>query len=207
MQRIVQAVNSCQKMVKAAILIEHSHGRDRTKIEKIFSRFGWITPSLSVQEKGLENVTVAEVLMAKGGENTGSWLWCLSDDIVNDAVKNMARNNIGSLVVLKPGHAQHVAGIITERDYLRKIILEGRSPMHTRVGEIMTDESKLITVKSSTNILEAMQIMTDKQIRHVPVIDGRLVGMISIKDVVRAVVQQQSGELKRLNEFIRGDYY
>ncbi|KAF4350130.1 hypothetical protein CsatB_008744 [Cannabis sativa] len=204
MQRIVKAVNSCQQMVKAAILEHSSHGRDRTKIEKIFSRFGW---SLSVQEKGLENVTVAEVLMAKGGENTGSWLCCHSDDIVNDAVKNMARNNIGSLVVLKPGHVQHVAGIITERDYLRKIVLEGRSPIHTRVGEIMTDESKLITVKSNTNIFEAMQIMTEKQIRHVPVIDGRLVGMISIKDVVRAVVQQQSGELKRLNEFIKGDYY
>ncbi|PON93437.1 CBS domain containing protein [Trema orientale] len=204
MQRIVQAVRSCQQLVTAAIL-EHSHGREATKLEKLFARFGWITPS--VQEKGLENVTVAEVLMAKGGENTGSWLWCHSDDIVNDAVKNMAQNNIGSLVVLKPEQPHHVAGIITERDYLRKIILEGRSPMHTRVGEIMTDESKLVTVTSDTNILQAMQIMTERRIRHVPVIDGKLIGMISIKDVVRAVVEQQSGELKRLNDYIRGEYY
>ncbi|PON40886.1 CBS domain containing protein [Parasponia andersonii] len=206
MQRIVQAVRSRQQLVKAAIL-EHSRGRETTKMEKLFARFGWITPSSSVQEKGLENVTVAEVLLAKGGENTGSWLWCHSDDIVNDAVKNMAQNNIGSLVVLKPEQPHHVAGIITERDYLRKIILEGRSPMHTRVGEIMTDESKLVTVTSDTNILQAMQIMTERRIRHVPVIDGKLIGMISIKDVVRAVVEQQSGELKRLNDYIRGEYY
>ncbi|GMN35544.1 hypothetical protein TIFTF001_005364 [Ficus carica] len=96
---------------------------------------------------------------------------------------------------------------MTKADYLRKIVLEGRSPVLTRVGEIMTDESKLITVTSDTNILQAMQIMTENQIRHVPVVDGKLVGMISIKDVVRAVVEQQSGELKRLNEFIRGEYY
>lgn len=88
MQRIVQAVRSCQHVVKAAIF-QHSLGRDTPKIEKIFARFGWVIPSPSVQEKGLENVTVAEVLMTKGGENTGSWLWCHSDDIVSDAVKNV----------------------------------------------------------------------------------------------------------------------
>ena len=88
MQRIVHAVRSCQQVVKATIL-QHSHERETTKMEKILSRFGWIMPSSSVQEKGLENVTVAEVLMTKGGENTGSWLWCHSDDIVSDAIKNV----------------------------------------------------------------------------------------------------------------------
>ncbi|XP_024032405.1 CBS domain-containing protein CBSX3, mitochondrial-like, partial [Morus notabilis] len=119
-----------------------------------------MTPSSSVQEKGLENVTVAEILMAKGGESTGPWLWCNSNDAVSDAAKNMAKNNIGSLVVLKPGQPLHVAGIITERDYLRKIVLAGRSPVLTRVSEIMTDEKNLITVSSDTNILQAMQLMT-----------------------------------------------
>ncbi|KAK5823838.1 hypothetical protein PVK06_018601 [Gossypium arboreum] len=181
----------------------------------MFSRTG----SVETEEKGLENITVADVLITKGEENVGSWLWCRVNDNVDDAMKNasiiqqfncdclMAQHNIGSLVVLKPGDQLHIAGIITERDYLRKIIGQGRSPKYTRVGEIMTDENKLITVKSDTSILQAMQLMTDNHIRHVPVIDGRIVGMVSIVDVVRAVVEQQNGELKRLNDFIKGEYY
>ncbi|XVF36088.1 hypothetical protein REPUB_Repub19eG0028200 [Reevesia pubescens] len=175
----------------------------------MFSRFGCVTSStpMEMQEKGLENLTVADVLMTKGEENVESWVSCRINDNVDDAMKNMAEHNIGSLVVLKPGDQQHITGIITERDYLRKIIGQGRSPKYTRVGEIMTEENKLITVKSDTSILQAMQLMTDNHIRHVPVIDERLVGMVSIVDVVRAVVDQQNGELKRLNEFIKGEYY
>ncbi|PKI35142.1 hypothetical protein CRG98_044417 [Punica granatum] len=154
-------------------------------------------------------MTVSDVLMTKGEEKTGSWLWCRADDTVYDAVKNMAQNNIGSLVVLKPGDGDQpsIAGIVTERDYLKKIIAHERSPKYTKVGEIMTNEKKLITVSSDTNILQAMQLMTENQIRHVPVIDGKIVGVISVVDVVRAVVEQQSGEVKRLNEFIKGEYY
>nr|KYP64593.1 hypothetical protein KK1_019195 [Cajanus cajan] len=156
--------------------------------------------------KGLENVTVSEVLMTKGEENIGSWLWCRVDDSVINAMKSMADNNIGSLVVLKP-EGQYIAGIVTERDCLKKIVAPGRSPLHTQVGQIMTDENNLITVTSDTNILQAMRIMTENHIRHVPVIDGKIVGMISIVDVVRAVMEQQSGELKRLNDYIKGEYY
>ncbi|XP_004293202.1 PREDICTED: CBS domain-containing protein CBSX3, mitochondrial [Fragaria vesca subsp. vesca] len=201
MQGIVRAVRSCQGILKAAAL-EHSHGRGIARIEKLSSSCKWRSPA----PKGLENITVQDVLMNKS-EETGPWLWCHTDDTVIDAVKNMAKNNIGSLVVLKPGEQQSIAGIITERDYLRKIVAQDRSPIYTRVREIMTNENKLITVTSDTNILQAMQLMTENQIRHVPVIDGKLVGMISIKDVVRAVVEQQSGELKQLNQYIRGDYY
>ncbi|XWS24380.1 hypothetical protein CRYUN_Cryun28dG0097000 [Craigia yunnanensis] len=99
-------------------------------------------------------------------------------------MKNMVKHNIGSLVVLKPGEQQHIAGIITERDYLKKIIGQGRSPKYTRIGEIMTEN----------------------HIRHVTVIDGKIIGLVSIVHVVRAVVEQQNGELKRLNEFIKGEY-
>ncbi|KAF5468493.1 hypothetical protein F2P56_012639 [Juglans regia] len=208
MQGLVRAIRSCQETFRAAIL-QHGKGGAAFEVEKFLSRFGGITSSSRsspVQLKGLENVTVAEVLMTKGGEKVGSWLWCHTDDAVIDAVKKMAANNIGSLVVLKPV-VQHLAGLVTERDYTMKIIGQGRSPTLTRVGEIMTDKDKLITVTSDTNILKAMQLMTENRIRHVPVIDGKIVGMISIVDVVRAVVEQQSGELKRLNEFIRGDYY
>ncbi|XP_017251732.1 CBS domain-containing protein CBSX3, mitochondrial isoform X2 [Daucus carota subsp. sativus] len=150
--------------------------------------------SPTMQDKGLENTTVAEVLMTKGEEKVGSWIWCRADDTVHDAVK-------------QPGDSQLIAGIFTERDYLRKMIAQERPAKYTKVMEVMTGQNKLIAVTSDTNILQAMQLMTDNQIRHIPVIDGRIVGMISIVDVVRAVVGQQTGEMKRLNEFIKGDYY
>ncbi|KAI4374979.1 hypothetical protein MLD38_012906 [Melastoma candidum] len=201
MQGITRAIWSCRDTLRNAIMGQI------TKRDSILSRFGFVSSPSRVPHKGLENVTVADVLMTKGDERTGSWLWCQTDDTVYDAVKNMAENNIGSLVVLKPGEPQLIAGIVTERDYLKKVIAQGRSSKYTRVGEIMTDEGRLITVSSDTNILHAMQLMTDHHIRHVPVIDGKIVGMVSIVDVVRAVVEQQSGELSRLNDFIRGEYY
>ncbi|GFP98417.1 CBS domain-containing protein cbsx3 mitochondrial [Phtheirospermum japonicum] len=145
--------------------------------------------------------------MTKGEEKVGSWLWCRTNDTVYDVVKRMAQNNIGSLVVLKPGEQQLIAGIFTERDYLRKMILHDRASKYMKVGEIMTNQDNLITVTSDTSILQAMQLMTENHIRHIPVIDRRIVGMISIVDVVRAVLEQQHEEVKRLNEFIKGDYY
>ncbi|KAM1118285.1 hypothetical protein FF1_042530 [Malus domestica] len=205
MQGISRAVRSCREILKSAIL-QHSRGGEVAGLEKIVSRLKWVT-SPPAQEKGLENVTVADVLATKGNVETGPWLWCHTNDAVIDAVKNMAKNNIGSLLVLKPGEHQHIAGIITERDYLRKVIAQERSPIYTRVGEIMTNENQLITVTSDMNVLQAMQLMTENHIRHAPVIDGKLVGMVSIKDVVRAVVEQQSGELKRLTGYIKGEYY
>ncbi|MBA0747166.1 hypothetical protein Gogos_004096 [Gossypium gossypioides] len=203
MQGLIQGLRSCwQERIKLAIL-RNSGGHNR---KNMFSRTG----SMETEEKGLENITVADVLISKGEENVGSWLWCRVNDNVDDAMKNMAQHNIGSLVVLKPGDQLHVAGIITERafffplDYLRKIIGQGRSPKYTRVGEIMTDEFFPLNFITST-ILD--NDPSDNHIRHVPVIDGRIVGMVSIVDVVRAVVEQQNGELKRLNDFIKGEYY
>ncbi|XP_027091135.1 CBS domain-containing protein CBSX3, mitochondrial isoform X3 [Coffea arabica] len=215
MQGFLQAIRSYQEK-----LLGHSLLRSSTAMKNNLLRLGSISSYLTVEEgtrpaeesspmqhKGLENVTVAEVLMTKGGEKAGSWLSCRADDTVYDAVKQMAQNNIGSLVVLKPGQQQLIAGILTERDYLRKVVVQDRSSKYTRVGEIMTDQDNLVTVTSDTNILHAMQLMTENHIRHVPVIDGKIAGMISIVDVVRAVVEQQSGDMKRLNEFIRGEYY
>ncbi|MBA0777028.1 hypothetical protein Gotri_005095 [Gossypium trilobum] len=160
----------------------------------MFSRTG----SVETEEKGLENITVADVLISKGEENVGSWLWCRVNDNVDDAMKNAS--------IIQQFYCDCLP-FFPPLDYLRKIIGQGRSPKYTRVGEIMTDENKLITMKSDTSILQAMQLMTDNHIRHVPVIDGRIVGMVSIVDVVRAVVEQQNGELKRLNDFIKGEYY
>ncbi|VVA92701.1 unnamed protein product, partial [Arabis nemorensis] len=100
------------------------------------------TPPPPPPEKGLENLTVADVLMIKDtdGGKVETWISCRTNDTVFDAVKNMAKHNIGSLVVLKPGDQQCIAGIVTERDYMKKIIGAGRSSKVTKVGEVMTDE-------------------------------------------------------------------
>ncbi|CAN1126992.1 CBS domain-containing protein CBSX3, mitochondrial [Linum perenne] len=197
MQALIQGMRSFQEAIVKSYSMKHN----------ILPRHGCVTSTSAVEEKGLQNMTVADVLMTKGEENVGSWLWCHTTDSAFDAVQNMARNNIGSLVVLKPGEQQYIAGIVTERDYLRKVIAQGRCSQYTKVAEIMTEENKLVTVTSDTDILKAMQLMTGHHIRHVPVIDAKIVGMISIVDVVRAVVEQQTGELKRLNDYIQGDYY
>ncbi|KAI3978827.1 hypothetical protein MKX01_016002 [Papaver californicum] len=187
MQGITGAIRSCREKLKHGVLC----GLCVTS-----STASW-------QHKGLENTTMADVLKSRGEEKDGHLFCCRANDTVYDA---MTRNNIGSLVVLRPGEQNLIDGIITERDYLRKIIVQGRQSKQRKVGEIMTEENKLITVNSSTNIVEAMQLMTENHIRHVPVIDAKIVGLISIVAVVRAVVAQQDEEVKRLNDFIKGGY-
>lgn len=108
---------------------------------------------------------------------------------------------------MKTDSSGAIAGIITERDYLRKIIVQGRSSKTTKVGDIMTEENKLITVTPQTKVLKAMSLMTDNRIRHIPVCEDRkMKGMVSIGDVVRAVVQEHRQEVARLNDYIQGSY-
>lgn len=160
-----------------------------------------------LEEHGFESTTISDILKAKGEKADGSWLFCTTDDMVYDAVKSMTQHNVGALLVVKPGGQESIAGIITERDYLRKIIVQGRSSKTTKVGDIMTEENKLITVTPETKVLRAMQLMTDKRIRHIPVIEGKkMKGMVSIGDVVRAVVDEHREELKRLSSYIQGGY-
>ncbi|XP_022996686.1 CBS domain-containing protein CBSX3, mitochondrial-like isoform X2 [Cucurbita maxima] len=204
MQAIVKALRSWQETLKIANS-QHSCRRETNQVEKFLE--GSESRGSSSPLKGMENITVAEIVSRKGDGSIGSsWFSCSADDAAIDTVQNMARNNVGSLVVLKP-EGQHIAGIVTEGDYLKKIIADGRCPIFTKVGEIMTCEDKLVTVTSDTNILKAMQLMTENRTRHVPVIDGKLVGMISIVDVVKAVVKQQNGELEQINEYIKGESY
>ncbi|KAL0011031.1 hypothetical protein SO802_006139 [Lithocarpus litseifolius] len=121
--------------------------------------------------------------------------------------KKLTHHNVGALVVVKPGEKEALAGIITERDYLRKIIVQGRSSKSTKVGDIMTEEVYLITVTPDTKVLWAMQLMTDNRIRHIPVVHGKgMIGMVSIGDVVHAVVSEHREELDRLNAYIQGGY-
>jgi CBS domain-containing protein len=117
---------------------------------------------------------------------------------VLEAVKRMVEANVGSLLVTEEGE---VAGIVTERDYLRRAALEGRPDNETPVREIMT--SPLVVVTPDTPIEECMALMTDRRIRHVPVLDGGdVVGVISIGDVVKFTSKQQRFEIKYLTDYI-----
>jgi CBS domain-containing protein len=117
---------------------------------------------------------------------------------VLDAVRRMVDANVGSLLVKE---ADRVVGIVTERDYLRRCALERRDDERTAVRTVMS--SPLVVVTPETPVDECMAIMTDRRIRHVPVVvDGDVVGMISIGDLVKHRSEQQSFELKYLTDFI-----
>ncbi|XBI73368.1 CBS domain-containing protein CBSX3, mitochondrial-like [Triticum urartu] len=205
MQRAIQAIGSHGSVLKSAVL-QHISVVKPAMLPAVFPRFMSVS-SAQIEESGFESSTVADILKSKGKSADGSWLWCTTDDSVYDAVKSMTQHNVGALVVVKPGEDKSIAGIVTERDYLRKIIVQGRSSKSTKVGDIMTEENKLITVKPETRVLKAMQLMTEKRIRHIPVISGtEMMGMVSIGDVVRAVVSEHKEELNRLNAYIQGGY-
>jgi CBS domain-containing protein len=138
---------------------------------------------------------VSEILGDKGREV----LEIEADASVLDAVKRMVEANIGSLLVRDAGV---VAGIVTERDYLRSVALEGPTNEQVTVREIMS--SPLIVVSPETTIDECMALMTDRRIRHVPVVgeDGDVVGIVSIGDVVKFKSKQQSFEIRYLTDYI-----
>ncbi|KAF3788073.1 CBS domain-containing protein [Nymphaea thermarum] len=216
MQGVIRAMQSSGGIFRSAIL-NHVRLVQTAVRPTLLSQPKSFTSAARLEEQGFESTTIADILKAKGKVADGSWLWCTTEDTVYDAVKStksvgsvllqMTQNNVGALVVVKPGEENTIAGIITERDYLRKIIVQGRSSKSTKVGDIMTEENKLITVTSDTKVLRAMQLMTDNRIRHIPVIDGKnMVGMVSIGDVVRAIVGEYREELERLNAFIQGGY-
>ncbi|KAK1428575.1 hypothetical protein QVD17_17413 [Tagetes erecta] len=204
MQRAIGSFTSHGSIVKNAIL---QHIRLANPLAQTLVRHESSASAARMEEHGFEKTLISDVLKSKGKSADGSWLWCTVEDSVYDAVKSMTQHNVGALVVVKPGEEKSVAGIITERDYLRKIIVQGRSSKSTKVGDIMTEENKLITVTPDTKVLKAMELMTDNRIRHIPVIGEKgMVGMVSIGDVVRAVVSEHREELDRLNAYIQGGY-
>lgn len=120
------------------------------------------------------------------------------NESVLDAISKMAELNIGALVVMDD---QTLVGIISERDYRNKVILKGRTSKDTLVSQIMVDQ--VICVQPSDNINLCMQLMTNKKIRHLPVLDeGSLTGVISIGDVVKAVIESQKNEINSLRNYI-----
>lgn len=122
------------------------------------------------------------------------------DQSVLEAIKVLAQEDIGAAVVMD---GDRLAGILSERDYTRKVILQGRVSNTTRVEEIMTP--KVICVSPRTGTRECMQLMTDKQIRHLPVVeDGRPIGMVSIRDIVGDIIADQDFTIEQLEHYISG---
>ena len=122
------------------------------------------------------------------------------DASVLDAIKTMAEKGVGALAVME---GSSLAGIVTERDYARKVILKGRSSADTLVSEIMTPN--VITITGDDSINECMNMMTDSRIRHLPVVDGdSVIGVISIGDLVKAVIADQKEEIEHLEHYISG---
>lgn len=145
--------------------------------------------------------TVAHLLEDKAS-GTGSPVWSATPDTsVYEALEMMAENNIGALVVLD---GNRLVGIVSERDYARKVILRDRASRDTTVGDIMTADP--VTVPPTTSVSECMQLMTDNRFRHLPVIaeTRELVGVISIGDVVRAVIEEQRYLIQQLEGYITG---
>lgn len=142
--------------------------------------------------------TIANVLAAKGNEVHT----IAPDATVYEAVVRMVEKNVGSLLVLD---GDKIAGIVTERDYLRQIAVKGRTSKTTRVGEIMT--TPLVYVGPGQTVEEAMAIMSDRRIRHLPVVDGgRLIGLVSIGDLVKRVASDQKFHIQYLTDYICGKY-
>jgi len=122
------------------------------------------------------------------------------DASVFDAIKLMADKSIGSLLVMGD---EKLLGIVTERDYARKVIVKGRSSRETRVEEIMTAE--VMTTASDDRIDQCMELMTNRKIRHLPVVeDDQVIGMISIGDLVQAIIADQKEEIEHLEHYISG---
>ena len=142
-------------------------------------------------------VTVRQIL-----KNKGSQIWATQPDAtVYRALQLMAEKGVGALLVLADGK---LVGIFSERDYARKVILHGKSSVETPVSEIMTPG--VITVKLDQTIGECMTLMTEKRFRHLPVVEGdRVVGVISIGDVVKAIISDQEFMIKQLEIYISGE--
>ena len=124
----------------------------------------------------------------------------ISPDVnVIEALKLMAKENIGAVVVLQ---GDNLVGILSERDYARKVVLEGKTSSSTKVSEIMT--TKVITVEESQKVDDCMNMMTENHIRHLPVISGgKVLGLISIGDVLKQVMQQQKDLIEQLEAYIK----
>jgi len=140
--------------------------------------------------------TVKEILEEKGGT-----VWTInSEETVYEALVKMSKKDIGALIVMENGK---LTGVFSERDYARKVVLYGKTSKESLVGELMTREVTVIHL--DTSIEECMALMTQKRIRHLPVMDGnKFIGIISIGDVVSRIISDQELTIKNLEDYIYG---
>jgi len=138
--------------------------------------------------------TIRQILKEKGGD-----IWSVSpDDTVFEAIHLMARKGVGALVVLKDGELH---GMISERDYARKVILDGRASRETKVEQICSSPAITITPKATAD--EGLALMTNKRFRHLPVVeDGQLLGVVSIGDLVNTVIGDQQQLIEQLERYV-----
>jgi CBS domain-containing protein len=138
--------------------------------------------------------TVRQLLSRKGRE-----IFSVPPGVpVLEAIRAMAAHHVGALLVMQGGTLD---GIVSERDYARKVILMGRSSADTPVRDIMS--SPVITVQPDASVQQCMQIMTERRVRHLPVVDGgRVIGVVSIGDLVKAVIAEQQQQIEQLETYI-----
>ena len=140
--------------------------------------------------------SILQVLDSKGRD-----IWSITpDDSVLHAIKVMAKRGVGALLVMQD---DDLVGIVSERDYARRVILEGKSSKKTAVSEIMS--ANVSCIRPDQTVEEAMALMTDKRIRHLPVVeDGSVVGVISIGDLVKSIIADQQSTIDELQRYITG---
>lgn len=144
-------------------------------------------------------ITVNQVLKKKGHGFHGIG----PEATAYDALEVMAEKNVGALLVVEDGR---LTGVFSERDYARKLILQGKSSRNTQVRELMS--SPPISVLPETSLRECMVLMTNERIRHLPVLsDGMLIGVVSIGDVVNTIISDQESMIEELEEYIAGTGY
>jgi CBS domain-containing protein len=139
-------------------------------------------------------ITVNDILKEKGNEHYS----VKPDTITVDALQLMADKNVGAVMVVDK---DKLVGMFSERDYARKIVLQGKSSINTQVSEFMS--TTLYTVVKTTPITDCMQIMTDKRVRHLPVLEnGQIIGVLSIGDIVSRIIREQKHTIEQLENYI-----
>jgi len=154
--------------------------------------------SIQPQHATVLRGTVADLLAHKGTAVRAVG----PDDTVYEAISRMTQHRVGALVVME---GPQLVGIVSERDYTRRVILEGRASKDTPVKTIMT--APVMSVTPSSSLLDCLRMANEHSIRHLPVVnEGTVVGVLSIGDLVRAVVEQQADAIARMQSFIGSDY-